>query len=98
MSDLSDWVRDGHAGSVSEVLTLCGYVHYLAGDYLQADTLLSEAVALLADEGAPSRIAMTRKIRVVCLERLRKPEESEAVLRALEQDPLGFDEYELGKR
>lgn len=92
MRTLTDWTRTNHPESLSEALTVCGYVSYLQSNYEESERDLREATHLIADEGAPSRLLVARKIRAVSLAKLGKHEEAEALVLAAEMDPIGLSE------
>ncbi len=96
MAEHGEWVRANHVGSVSEALAIYGYALYLNEDYSLAETVLAESTALIAEEGAPSRLMTARKIRAVCLDRIGRSKECADLIRAIEADPLGIDGFPWG--
>ena len=85
-----DWTRANHPGSVSEALAVAGYVAYLCGSWLQAIDLTSEAADLIATEGSPVRLLMSRKTLAGALYQSGDVDGAQRVIETMSEDPLGL--------
>jgi hypothetical protein len=81
--------RMEHPYSLSEALSLAGYFNQLVNNHTLALSYCHEAERLLIREGAPLRLAMCRRIAVVCMAGIGKVTRAEKLAKALVKDPLG---------
>lgn len=84
------WTRDNHPGSVSEALTVSGYVEYLCGRHLLASSLLREAARRIAVEGSPIRLLVARKALAATLHQSGDEDGAQQILETMLEDPLGL--------
>lgn len=83
------WTRAHHNESISEAMALAGYLHYRCGRWSDAAALLTEAEAIIIDEGAPSRLTSVRRNLVAAHARAGDDAAAQAVLERLSMDPSG---------
>ncbi|MDR0593647.1 MAG: hypothetical protein LBG60_10430 [Bifidobacteriaceae bacterium] len=81
--------RGEHPYSLSEALLVAGYFNELAGEHSLALSYCLEAERLLMREGAPSRLAMCRRVAVSALNGMGKRGRAEKLARAIPRDVLG---------
>jgi hypothetical protein len=81
--------RGEHPYSLSEALLVAGYFNELAGEHSLALSYCLEAERLLMREGAPTRLAMCRRVAVSALNGLGKRGRAEKLARAIPRDVLG---------
>jgi hypothetical protein len=81
--------RMEHPYSLSEALLVAAYFNEIAGTPAQVLSYCLEAERLLIKEGAPTRLAMCRRIAVAALAAAGKTGRAEKLARALVRDPLG---------
>lgn len=85
-----EWTRANHPESLSEAISLTGYLEYLNKRWPRAIELLSEAERLIAAEGAPSRLALVRKNLAAALFQNGEHEAAETMLTAVSTDVTGL--------
>jgi hypothetical protein len=81
--------RGEHPYSLSEALTLAAYFNELAGRHTLSLSYCHEAERMLGKEGAPSRLAVCRRIAAAALAGSGKVGRAEKLARSLPKDPLG---------
>ncbi|MDR1187174.1 MAG: hypothetical protein LBK95_06945 [Bifidobacteriaceae bacterium] len=81
--------RGEHPYSLSEALLVAGYLNELAGEHSLALSYCLEAERLLMREGAPTRLAMCRRVAVSALNGMGKRGRAEKLARAIPRDTLG---------
>jgi hypothetical protein len=81
--------RAEHPYSLSEALLVAAYFNELSGHHSLSLSYCLEAERLLAREGAPTRLAMCRRVAVAALNGVGKRGRAEKLARAIPKDPLG---------
>jgi hypothetical protein len=81
--------RTEHPYSLSEALLVAAYFNEVAGNHAISMSYCLESERLLIREGAPSRLAMCRRIAVAALDGSGKTRRAEKLARALVHDPGG---------
>jgi hypothetical protein len=81
--------RTEHPYSLSEALLVAGYFNFLGGEYGMALSYCMEAERLIASEGAPTRLAMCRRIAVGSLARMGKRRRADILAHHMVKDSLG---------
>jgi hypothetical protein len=81
--------RGEHRYSLSEALLVAAYFNELASEHSLALSYCLEAERLLMREGAPSRLAMCRRVAVSALNGMGKRGRAEKLARAIPRDVLG---------
>ncbi|MDR2373427.1 MAG: hypothetical protein LBD77_04880 [Bifidobacteriaceae bacterium] len=81
--------RGEHPYSLSEALLVAGYFNELSGEHSLALSYCLEAERLLMREGAPTRLAMCRRVAVSALNGMGKRGRAEKLARAIPRDVLG---------
>ncbi|QNE44297.1 hypothetical protein F1C15_11170 [Frigoribacterium sp. NBH87] len=90
MTNTLRWTRRHHEPSLSEVLSLTGYLLYRSDRPADAVTHLQEAEQLTAAQGTPSRLLITRKMLAASLAKTGADTAAAAVLARATSDPAGF--------
>ncbi|MDR1634857.1 MAG: hypothetical protein LBS27_08085 [Bifidobacteriaceae bacterium] len=81
--------RGEHPYSLSEALLVAAYLNELAGEHSLALSYCLEAERRLMREGAPTRLAMCRRVAVAALNGMGKRGRAEKLARAIPRDVLG---------
>jgi hypothetical protein len=81
--------RNEHPYSLSEALLTAAYFNELAGEHSLALSYCLEAERRLMREGAPTRLAMCRRVAVAALNGMGKRGRAEKLARAIPRDVLG---------
>jgi hypothetical protein len=81
--------RTEHPYSLSEALLVAAYFNFMGGEYGMALSYCMESERLIAAEGAPTRLAMCRRIAVGSLARMGKRRRADILAHQMVRDPLG---------
>ena len=85
-----------HTSSRSEAVSIAAYYLYLHGRFEAGRRHVTEAIRLIAREGAPSRLSKTRKIAAAICDSMGDHEMTNVYLAAITTDPTGLAEYSHG--
>lgn len=85
-----------HTSSRSEAVSIAAYYLYLDGRFEAGRRHVTEAIRLIAREGAPSRLSKTRKIAAAICDSMGDHAMTNVYLGAITTDPMGLAEYSYG--
>jgi hypothetical protein len=85
-----------HTSSRSEAVSIAAYYLYLDGRFEAGRRHVTEAIRLIAREGAPSRLSKTRKIAAAICDGMGDHEMTNVYLAAITADPMGLAEFSHG--
>ncbi|MFB7843656.1 hypothetical protein [Microbacterium sp. NPDC056052] len=89
------WARESDPTSVTEALSLTGYMAYRSNKLNTAEAHLVEAISRLELEGAPTQLSAVRKAMIATLHVQGRDEQALLLLDQLQRDPAGLDRYRI---
>lgn len=89
------WARTSDPTSVTEALSLAGYLAYRSNNLGVAEAHLAEAISRLELEGAPTQLSAVRKALIATFHVQGRDDKAFVLLDQLKRDPAGIDRYRI---